>query len=172
MYGADVGSWNIPGGCNTGLGWCDEYANEPLDRPCQGARNTYDCRCCTRTECNGQQVKPWRAKHMRSFLEFYSRFGGHASCCGSGYNEIIMAGNEEWNTALPDAIEAFFYDVERRSEASWGGAPKKVADTREGFIHHWGLDPHDVPLLEFDRNNWMRPFTDVLARQPSRGWYQ
>ncbi len=87
-YGADVGSWNIPGGCNSRLGWCDAYANAPLEAPCAHDSDPYACNCCTKTRCNGQAVKPWRPQHMGAFLDFYARYGGHASCCGSGYNEV------------------------------------------------------------------------------------
>ena len=61
--------------------------------------------------------------------------------------------------AQPFAIEAFFYDKARRGDYSWGGAPKKVAETRQGFLEYWKLDATDVPLLEFDRLNWRRPFS-------------
>lgn len=70
-------------------------------------------------------------------------------------------GGEVWNAALPQNVEAFFYDVARRGERVWGGAPGNARAKREGFLRHWKLDPKDVPLLEFDRNNWQTPFAEL-----------
>ncbi len=77
--------------------------------------------------------------------------------------QIILEGGASWNSGLPDAIEAFFYDVDRRGERSWGGAPGKVRSLRNNFVEYWRLRAEDVPLLEFDRSNWQRPFTIAPA---------
>ena len=73
-----------------------------------------------------------------------------------------MAGGDEWNDALPSQIEAFFYDVARRSEGVWGGAPHSARSLRDGFAEHWGLRAEDIPLLEFDRSNFESPFALVV----------
>ena len=176
LYGGDVGSWNIPGGCNEALGWCDAYVDEPLEKPCKGRTNAdaYGCNCCVNGgKCNGQAIKPWRGEHVRTFLEFCLRYGGHAACCGSGYNEVILAGGKEWNEALPTQIEAFFYDKVRRGEANWGGgggAPGNARRVRDGFVKRWGLRKEDVPLLMFDRSNYAAPFSMAEAPIPPPKW--
>ena len=60
------------------------------------------------------------------------------------YNEIPVEGRH-WNAHLPTTIEAFF-----------GGAKARAA--RAEFIERFGLDPHEYPLLTFDRDNWEAPF--------------
>ena len=165
MYLADAGSWNIPGGCKEELGWCDAYVNAPLDNPCRGAEaDSYDCKCCTKLGCYGQAMKLWRSEHVDAFVNFHAKYGGDAVCCGSGYNEVILAGGEEWNAALPAVIESFFYEKERRREIAWGGgAPGHIRELRTQFCAHWKLstdsDGSCPPLLEFDRTNFVEPFS-------------
>ena len=104
----------------------------------------------------GQQMKPWRAEDLPAFLSFYSHFGGRAACCGSGYNEVIMAGGSEWNEALPHAIEAFFYEEAGMLE----GGVASLRRRRDDFVAHWGPAVGGVPLLKLDRSNFQVPFSE------------
>ena len=137
---------------------CDEFANADRQHPCSGLRHpkSYKCSCCTQFShgCSPTSLPPWQ--NLSAFLDFYLRYGGHPACCGSGYNEAIIAGGEEWNAALPGAIEAFFYDKTRKHDA-----PSNARRKRDGFVEHYRLQKADVPLLEFDRSNFERPFTTI-----------
>ena len=167
LYGGDIGSWNVVGGCNDKhLGWCDDdYADASRTDPCGGlprGNKLYRCECCTKftSSCSPTSYPPWRGEHIRTFLDFHSRFGGHPSCCGSGYNEAIIAGGDEWNGALPASIAAFFYDVDR-ARSQWSSTPKHVRALRDGFVKHYDLRADDVPLLEFNRRDFVTPFKAV-----------
>ena len=158
MYGADATSWNVRGGCAASAGWCDAYVPNAARRgdPCTGAEDGYACNCCLKADCHGQQIKPWKPEHLGAFLGAYARFGGHAACCGSGYNEVVVRGGRAWNDALPAPVEAFFFEkgfpAEARRTATW---------LRDGFAAHHGLSPREVPLIELDRSNWGAPFAAV-----------
>lgn len=168
MYGADIGSWGVQGGCqDRNNGWCDEFVDASRDNPCAGLEHpsSYKCKCCTQFSpgCSTSSMPPWRGEHVGVFLDFYLRYGGHPACCGSGYNEVIIQAGDAWNHALPGPIEAFFYDVARKNE-DWGkGASAHARRMRDGFVQKWGLTTADVPLLEFDRTNYEWPF------EPSAG---
>lgn len=155
LYGADASTWNLPAsakGCDRWHGWCDAFADVSRSNPCP--HHDYKCHCCTQFQCTGQSQLPWSGSQQTAFLDLYSRFGGKAPCCGSGYNEVILPGGSEWNAALPDIVEAFYYETHF---GSW--TEGHVKWLHDGFIKHHGLRAQAVPLLKFDRGNFDHPFS-------------
>ena len=152
LYGADASSWNYAlGGCGPRASWCDEYANASAgDDPCATITDqmqSYVCHCCTRSDCQGQPLRPWRPQHKHTFLSMFAKYG-------ATYNEALLAGGREWNNGLPRSVEAFFYDVNLHA---WD-PPAAARRLRDGFAKYWGLDAADVPLLCFNRSDWKTPF--------------
>jgi len=155
MYGADASTWNLPSsarGCDRGHSWCDEFAHVSRSNPCPN--HDYKCHCCTQFQCSGQSQLPWSGAQQTAFLDLYSRFGGKAPCCGSGYNEVILPGGREWNAVLPEIVEAFYY------EASFGAHTKGYIKWLHGsFTKHHHLSASSVPVLELHRHNFDHPFS-------------
>ena len=61
---------------------------------------------------------------------------------------------------MPASIAAFFYDVDR-ARSQWSSTPKHVRALRDGFVKHYDLRADDVPLLEFNRRDFVTPFKAV-----------
>ena len=96
----------------------------------------------------------WRVRDFGVYLQRQSQWQEYRKRLE--YNEIIVDG--DYATAhLPHTIDAMF--------TCRGGCTVDVAGTHRRFLSVHGLTNNDVPLVEFDPMNWMRPFSAVYQRR-------
>ena len=104
-------------------------------------------------------------------MEEHFRSGGRWTppAFHSGYNEIIV-NSKHHNANLPQSVEAFFVPkgAEPRGRAQFGYDVEKA---HQSFLSEYGLTPADVPLLEFDPEDWERPFSPypIVHARPAHG---
>ena len=93
----------------------------------------------------------WRPRDFGPLLKRQAAF--QRASGRVGYNEIIIS-PQEWNRGLPWTVEAF-------TTTPQGGGGARAA--RERFLRDYPeVPPAEVPLVAFDVNNWLTPFS-VLA---------
>jgi hypothetical protein len=156
LYGGDATSWDVPGGCRQDAGWCDSHADRDVDSPScdhEAWPVAEACSCCTQGRCGAHPFMPWGPEHAGTFLAVWNRWADPNGL--NRYNEVILAGGDEWNDALPHAIEAFYFDV------STPRAQERVREIHQGFITRWHLAAKEVALLRFNRSDFTAPFAEV-----------
>lgn len=67
---------------------------------------------------------------------------------GCRYNEIVFNGGQ-WTERLPSLVEALFYPINGHVD-TWEGDAGRARMLQQQFLHTYGIDADQVPLLTFD----------------------
>ena len=79
-------------------------------------------------------------------------------------SSLMMSPVADFNAHLPNAVEGFFYPKDQ-NPITYDLGYSIVIDVRQvhrAFLSEYRLTAQEVPLLEFDPENWERPF--AIAR--------
>lgn len=129
-------------------------------------------------------IRPWRPADLAiPMLEQRNRGGSYRFGGYNGYNELVIK-TDRWVANLPEAVEAIFLvkcapDQQNTVYPNaWAGIGRDQGEDPNGnlladscaeahevgrrwhrdFLHAYGLDSEDFPLLLFDANDWDTPF--------------
>ena len=169
-YGVDGATWNhdcdpnsktCVSGCGDPPDWCASngrsWATNGRDREL-GMQETP----CFALAKQGQP-RPWRPADLGFMLQQYATHGPPYRSRGvgmhSGYNEVVVDGDDWAKSGLPHVVQAFF--VLGDGSSSSGG---RVREAHDKFLDAFSLTSADVPLLRLRADNWEEPFE--LLRPP------
>jgi len=149
LYGIDGGTYRLDDyerpGCNRQM--CDP-SPEGIAAYRHGGLCGFD----------NQPALAWPTSALKHLLELHAEHGSvyhgrpefHA-----GYNEVIV-NSQSVNSALPDAIEAFFFIKDHETDRR--GVPDQARAAHRAFLRAYP-GARDTPLLSFDYKNWEAPFS-------------
>ena len=149
LYGIDGGTYRLDDyerpGCNRQM--CD-----PTPEGIAAYRHGGLC------GFDNQPALAWPTSALKHLLELHAEHGAvyhgrpefHA-----GYNEVIV-NSQSVNSALPDAIEAFFFIKDHETDRH--GVPDQARAAHRAFLRAYP-GARDTPLLSFDYKNWEAPFS-------------
>eukprot|EP00966_Prymnesium_polylepis_P216288 5006980-Prymnesium_polylepis.1 len=103
----------------------------------------------------------WSPHDLKLLLEMHQQRGASYKAPGwhSGYNEVILS-SEKVNSALPNAVEAFFV-TEGHTTFQLNDPYSHQVDmmrVHEAFLARYGRTADEVPLLNFRPYEWDAPF--------------
>lgn len=139
-YGDDGSTFRANGGCYDR--WCDPHNVWSGGSPCGfGGANRVD--------------HAWHSYNLDSMLRLYTQHSQpyQNPRFYSGYNELVYDASQ-WNTHLPDTVEAFF-GLFTTNGFNPNGA---TATQHKNFLREYGVSADEVPLLDFDPSDWDHPF--------------
>merc|ERR1712070_989726 len=110
----------------------------------------------------GNPPTAWAPHDLQIMLEYHMSHGvrWHNPGFHSGYNEVIFSARSH-NHNLPNSVAAFFVLHDNPEGRSWLDYEVDIKAAHRNYLSEYGVSEDDVPLVQFDRGNWEKPFVKI-----------